>query len=369
MSYLRQDRSGDSWWIAALWLVVGLITATQVVVGMAAVGMRLNWIALFFTTVAAWLILPLVTPIILLMSRRFPLAKAGDWRNLPVHLAAALAIGIAHIVWSATVEWIFNPLAIHPHPSFRGVFFTTVYMQFHTGIIIYAATVAIGSTVDSIRRLAHREAEAARLAGELSKAQLDALRRQLEPHFLFNALNGISGLVREGRNEPAVQMIAGLSDLLRRVLEDSGRQLVPLAEEVSFLESYIELQAMRFGDRLKVTVDIPLELYAALVPQLVLQPLVENAIVHGIGKLEEGGEIRVTVRESEGTLSIYLYSDGPALSLLERESVGSDRTGVGLSNTRGRLVTLYGAGSSVELRNGDQAGVEAIIKVPYRTSV
>jgi sensor histidine kinase YesM len=164
-------------------------------------------------------------------------------------------------------------------------------------------------------------------------------------------------------------MIAGLSDLLRRVLEDSGRQLVPLAEEVSFLESYIELQAMRFGDRLKVTVDIPLELYAALVPQLVLQPLVENAIVHGIGKLEEGGEIRVTARESEGTLSIYLYSDGPALSLLERESVGSDRTGVGLSNTRGRLVTLYGAGSSVELRNGDQAGVEAIIKVPYRTSV
>jgi two-component system LytT family sensor kinase len=364
MSYLRQARSGDSWWIAALWLVVGLITATQVVVGMAAVGMRLNWIALFFTTVAAWLILPLVTPIILLMSRRFPLAKAGDWSNLPVHLAAALAIGIAHIVWSATVEWIFNPLAIHPHPSFRGVFFTTVYMQFHTGIIIYAATVAIGSTVDSIRRLAHRDAEAARLAGELSKAQLDALRRQMEPHFLFNALNGISGLVRERRNDAAVQMIAGLSDLLRRVLEDSGRQLVPLAEEISFLESYIELQAMRFGDRLKVTVDIPLELYAALVPQLVLQPLVENAIVHGIGKLVEGGEIRVTARESEGTLSIYLYSDGPALSL-----AGGDRTGVGLSNTRGRLVTLYGTGSSVVLRNGDQAGVETIIKVPYRVTV
>ena len=99
------------------------------------------------------------------------------------------------------------------------MFFTTVYMQFHTGIIIYAATVAIGNTVDSIRRLAHREAEAARLTGELSKAQLDALRRQLEPHFLFNTLNGISGLVREKRNDAAVQMIAGLSDLLRRVLE------------------------------------------------------------------------------------------------------------------------------------------------------
>jgi two-component system, LytTR family, sensor kinase len=361
MSYPRQSRSGDSWWIAALWLAVGLITATQVVVGMAAVGMRLNWIALFFTTVAAWLIMPFATPAVLSLSRRFPLAKAGDWRNLPVHLAAALGFGVGHIVWSATVEWIFNPLAIHPHASFRGVFFTTVYMQFHTGIIIYAATVAIGNTLDSIRRLAHREAESAKLAGELSKAHLDALRRQIEPHFLFNAMNAISGLVREKRNDAAVEMIAGLSDLLRRVLEDAGRQLVPLAEEVSFLESYIKLQAMRFGDRLKVTVDVPLDLYGALVPPLVLQPLVENAIVHGIEKLVDGGEIRVTVRESEGMLSIYLYNDGPALSLAR-----SYRTGVGLSNTRGRLLTLYGEGTSVVLRRGYQAGVEAIIKFPYK---
>jgi two-component system, LytTR family, sensor kinase len=361
MSHLQQARSGDSWWIAALWLAVGLITATQVVVGMAAVGMRLNWIGLFFTTVAAWLILPFATPVILSLSDRFPLAKAGDWRNLPVHLAAALGFGVAHIVWSATVEWIFNPLGLQPHASFHGVFFTTVYMQFHTGIIIYAATVAIANTLDSIRRLAHREAEAARLAGELSKAQLDALRRQLEPHFLFNTLNGISGLVRENRSDAAVEMIAGLSDLLRRVLEGSGRQLVPLAEEVSFLESYIKLQAMRFGDRLKVAVDIPLELYGALVPPLVLQPMVENAIVHGIGKLMEGGEIRVTARESEGMLSIYVYNDGPALAL-----AGGYTTGVGLSNTRGRLVTLYGPGTSLVVRSGGAAGVETIIKVPYR---
>jgi LytS/YehU family sensor histidine kinase len=160
-------------------------------------------------------------------------------------------------------------------------------------------------------------------------------------------------------------MIAGLSDLLRRALEDSGRQLVPLAEEVSFLESYVDLQSMRFGDRLKVTVDIPIELYGALVPALVLQPMVENAIQHGIGKLVEGGEVRVTARESEGILSICLYNDGPALSL----AGAAERTGVGLSNTRGRLITLYGAESSVELRNRDQAGVETIIKVPYRTGM
>jgi len=117
---------------------------------------------------------------------------------------------------------------------------------------------------------------------------------------------------------------------------------------------------MRFGERLKVTMDIPLELYGALVPQLVLQPLVENAIVHGIGKLVEGGEIRVTAREAQGTLTICMYNDGPELL--------HSKSGVGLSNTQGRLVTLYGAESSVELRNGEHAGVETIIKVPYRTA-
>jgi hypothetical protein len=363
MAYLRQARIGESRWVAVLWLAVSLVTATQVVVGMVAMGMQHDWVAVFLTTVAAWLVFPLATPLILALSHNYPLARAEEWRNLPVHLAGALAIGFAHIAWSATLEWVFNPLGTHPAPSFQHVFFTTVYMQFHTGVIIYAAIVAIGNMVDSVRRLAHREAEAARLAGELSKAQLDALRRQLEPHFLFNTLNGISGLVREKRNDDAVGMIAGLSDLLRRVLQDSGRQLVPLADEVSFLESYLELQAMRFGDRLKVTVDVPLELCAALVPQLLLQPLVENAIVHGISKLVEGGEIRVMARESEGTLTIYLYNNGPAVSLN-----GHDRTGVGLSNTRGRLVTLYGAESSVELRNMEDVGVETIIKVPYRTA-
>jgi len=159
-------------------------------------------------------------------------------------------------------------------------------------------------------------------------------------------------------------MIAGLGDLMRRVLDDSDRQLVPLAEEVSFLESYIDLQSMRLGDRLKVIVDIPIELSAALVPQLLLQPLVENAIVHGVAKLKEGGQIRVTGRESEGVLSLHVYNDGPGVSVADT----SDRPGVGLSNTRQRLVSLCGAESSVELRTGVQAGVETIIRLPYRTA-
>lgn len=362
MSHLRQAWSGHAKWIAISWLAIGLLSAAQVVVGMAALGRHYDWAKLFFTTAASWLIWAVATPFILAMSRRFPLVRRDDWKNVPVHLAAALGISVVRIAWAAMLESSINPLGF-ANSTFGTMFFTMVYMQFHTGFIIYGATVAIASIIDSIRRLAHREAEAARLAGELSKAQLDALRRQLEPHFLFNTLNGISGLVRETRNDAAVAMIAGLSDLLRRVLDDSSRQLVPLAEEVSFLESYIELQAMRFGDRMRVTVDVPIDLYGALVPPLVLQPLVENAIVHGIGKLVDGGEIRVSARETGGTLAIHLYNDGPALSL-----AASERTGVGLANSRGRLVTLCGEDSSIELHNSANSGIETIIKLPYRTA-
>ncbi len=141
-------------------------------------------------------------------------------------------------------------------------------------------------------------------------------RRQIEPHFLFNSLNGIAGLVRERRNSAAVEAIAGLSDLLRRVLEGADRQLVPLAEELSFLERYVELQLMRFGDRLKVIVGVPPE----PVPGLILQPLVENAIQHGV------------------TLSVH--HNGPALPFGGVES----GAGVGIANTRGRLTSLYGSG-------------------------
>ncbi len=184
----------------------------------------------------------------------------------------------------------------------------------------------------------------------------------MEPHFLFNTLNGIAGLVREHKNGTAVEMIAGLSDLLRRVLEGADRQLVPLAEELSFLERYIELQQMRFGDRLNVAVDVPLELYGALVPGLILQPLIENAIQHGVGKRVEGGTIRVSAARSGGILTLSIHNDGPNLPPGGVDS-GS---GVGISNTRGRLVSLYGAGCALEVRNV-ASGVETIVQVPCGT--
>ena len=357
MLRLWQALTRHSWWIAYLWLAVGLILAAQFTVGIVAAGQQVRLIGLLAASIAGWLDIVLATPLLLWLARRFPLAKTMDRRNLSVHVATAIGLGAIHVVWYAVLQWALNPFGAQTPVPFRRALFLSVMIQFHTGIIVYATIVAVRTTLDSTRRLAQREAE-------LAKAQFAALRRQLEPHFLFNTLNGIAGLVRENKNEAAVSMIAGLGDLLRRVLEDSDRQLVPLAEEISFLERYVDLQSMRLGDRLKVVVDIPLELSAALVPQLLLQPLVENAIVHGVAKLVDGGQIRVTGREAEGILSLHVYNDGPCVSVTET----SDKPGVGLSNTRERLVTLCGAESSVELRTGAQPGVETIIRLPYRTA-
>ncbi len=349
-------------WIALIWLCMGLVSGTQIVVGMRAVGMRHNWTALFFVNAVSWLVWACATPLVLKLGRKLPFARALDWRFWAVHLGASMVIAIADAVWNGSLYHFLNPLALAgPVPGWGHLAVTMLYQRFDVGLIAYAAILTAGHTMAFLRRLVMREAEAARLNAELSRAQLDALRRQLEPHFLFNTLHGIAGLVRENKNGSAVEMIAGLSDLLRRVLEGADRQLVPLAEELSFLERYVELQQMRFGGRLHVIVDVPLELYGALVPGLILQPLIENAIEHGIGKRVEGGTVRLGAIETGGTLTLSVHNDGPDLPPGGVEL----SSGVGISNTRGRLTSLYGAGCALEVRNV-ASGVETIVQVPYR---
>jgi LytS/YehU family sensor histidine kinase len=191
---------------------------------------------------------------------------------------------------------------------------------------------------------------------------LDSLRRQVEPHFLFNSLNAIAGLIREGRSETAVTTIAGLSDFLRRVLEDSNRQEVSLSEEIEYLQKYLEIQKVRFAERLAVKVQVPSELLESQVPSLILQPMVENAIKHGIAKRAQGGEIRVSAVRLNGMLKLTVYNDGPALAAHSKNG----RSGIGISNTRTRLQSLYGNSFELSLQNHGGHGVEAAVSVPFR---
>jgi two-component system LytT family sensor kinase len=202
----------------------------------------------------------------------------------------------------------------------------------------------------------------ARQNEELARAQLAALRGQMDPHFMFNTLNSIASLVYDQRGEAAVRMIVGLSELLRRASEDSHRVQVTLQEEVEYLQRYIDIQKIRFGDRLRVSIDIPDELLAMQVPSLLLQPLVENAIKHGVSKRRSGGEVRVAGMSRDGALRLTVYNDGP----WEQEDMALAPHRVGLGNLRTRLKILHGDRSTLLLQPAEEGGVEVIVTMPLQ---
>ena len=279
--------------------------------------------------------------------------------RLSAPFAACANIGLIFAAWAAWLDLAFNP---YGYSLIRRPFAPLLFDRFYNGIlsylVLYTAILALGYVLDSRARIAYQQTETARLNEQLSKAQLDALRHQIEPHFLFNSLNAVAGLVREGRNDDAVSTIAGLSDFLRRVLEDSTRQQVPLSEEMEFAQKYLDIQKVRFVERLQLSVDVPKELLLAQVPPLILQPIVENAIKHGIAKRAQGGAIRIAAIRSNGRLTLSVYNDGPSLP-------ASGRDGIGISNMRTRLQGLYGDAFELSLRNHDPDGVEVSVSVPF----
>ena len=356
-----EPQSTKSWfWIAFLWLAFAIVNATQIVGGMRAVGMEHPWSRLFVTIVLSWIVWALATPIILQLGVRFPPRQWKPLRTWLIHVAACLSIGIVYSLWTAWLQLLLQPWG-YAKAGFGKIAFSVFYGEFHLFLILYAAILAISYTLESSRRLAQRETEAAQLNEQLSRAQLDALRRQLEPHFFFNTLNAIAGLVREARNDDAVNMIAGLSDLLRRVLDTSDLQEVSLGEEMEFLETYLDIQKTRFGDRLEVSVNVPREFVSARLPSLILQPMVENAIEHGISTRSAGGAIRISAVRNNGLLTLSVYNDGPRIAPNWEQL----RAGVGISNVRARLQNLYGAECGFDIRNREH-GVEVLLSVPYK---
>jgi two-component system LytT family sensor kinase len=352
------------WWMGSLWLGLGILNATQTVVGMRSEGMQHAWGRLFFMLVLSWLIWLPATPLIQWLGNRFPPIHWHPISTWLIHLAACTGIGLTYSLWTAWLREVLHPWGDSvKHASVPAVAVDVFCYEYHLFLILYAAILTIYYYLDSRKRLALRETEAARLNEELSKAQLNALRHQLEPHFLFNTLNAIAGLVRESRNGDAVNMIVGLSDLLRRVLEGSARQEVALGEEMELLEKYLDIQKMRFADRLQVAVDIPGELLAVQVPSLILQPMVENAIQHGIGRRVEGGVIRITASRVDGRLTLNIYNNGPSLP----EGWQQSNAGIGIANVRTRLRGLYGSSCVLDIRNHQIGGVEVLLSFPGRT--
>jgi len=354
------SRRHDWKWIALIWTGVGLFDATQNVFVMRSEGMHHAWAKLFVVLFISWLPWALATPLVVTVSRRFPPTRLKPFFIWPIHLCACGAVGLAHSAWNAALDKALNPWMNSELPLYLPLWRDKFLNGMLSYVVLYGAIVAISYVADSRARLARQSTETARLNEELSKAQLTALRRQIEPHFLFNTLNAISGLVREKRNDDAVNMIAGLSDFLRWTVKESNLQQVPLAEEMDFLQKYLDIQKVRFAERLRLRMDVPEDLLLARVPSLILQPIVENAIKHGIAKRSQGGEVAIAARRSNGTLSLIISNDGPPLPVAWR-----DQGGIGISNLRTRLQGLYGEDFALDVRNREAAGVEVAISLPF----
>lgn len=354
------------YWIGAIWFGLGLFEATQTVVVMRAEGMHHAWTQLFFTVLLSWLPWAVATPYILRLNSSFPLLQVRSFGIWMRHAGAWSMISIASGAWDGLLEELLNPWTPEVAPGqFGPLALKKIYGQLLSSMILYGCVLLVGTMLESRGRLARQQMEAARLSEQLAKAQLDALRHQIEPHFLFNTLNAIAGLVREQKNEDAVEMIARLSGFLRKVLRDPGRQEVPLGEEVEFVEKYLEIQKVRFADRLQVKVEVAKELEKALVPGLILQPIVENAVKHGIARRMQGGAIEISAARVNGKLSLRVYNDGPGLPA----DWEGKREAIGLTNVRERLQSLYGNESELRIGNEDGGGVGVLITVPYREQV
>ena len=338
--------------IAAIWLAAGLIDASQTVLFMHAVGKR-SWFVVFTFELVSWLPWVLATPFIVSLARRHGWTRGRILATGGIHLATLIVVSLVGESWFAALQVLLNPWDYEQQPTFIGAWTTSWPYQVLPYLVVYALICVITYIADARERTA-------RLNEELSKAQLAALRRQIEPHFMFNTLNSIAGLVRSAENDAAVSMIVGLSEFLRRATEDSHRAQVTLEEEVEYLQRYLDIQKVRFGERLQVSVEIPAEILHAQVPNLLLQPLVENAIKHGIAQRVAGGTVRVTGACHNGDLRLTVYNDA-ATSSAQPEGAN---TGVGLSNLRTRLRILHGDQSGLQLTHA-AGGAEVVVTLPF----
>lgn len=252
----------------------------------------------------------------------------------------------------------------HFDPLYRAVMGVSNYFGFN--LLIYAGIAAVHQALDNRRQLRQRALNEARLEASLARAHLDSLRAKIQPHFVFNTLQSINTLVLDHQVERASDMIEELSVLLRRAFEGDERQIVTVREEVDSVRGYLAIQAIRFGDRLRVAWAVARDAERALVPSLVLQPLIENAIKHGVAVESEMGTVTVGARRLDDRVILSVRNDGPSLAPGWRLD---GQAGFGVKATRRRLELLYGSAGSFELRDWPGGGVEARISIPFREEV
>lgn len=358
------NRPLPGWQLVLLvWTAWGLVSAVQQHASYAlSRGIALPWSTSLLTQLglaAGW---ALATPGIVWLGRRFPFER-GNWvSSLAVHLTAALSLAV---VLNFGYAWLALPLLPAPldapPPGTRALQLLVGWLLADT--TVYAAILSVGALLEQQRRLRTRDLAAAQLETQLTQAELQALQMQLQPHFLFNALHTVGALVRTGNQAGAVQVLTSLGDLLRRVLDRSVAHEVPLRQELDFARAYLDIERIRFRDRLTVEIHAEDEVLEAAVPHLVLQPLIENAIRHGVAPTPGHCAVRIEAARTGTSLALSVTDDGTHPTVPARPAGGN---GIGLANTRARLARLYGDAGRMVFESTPPRGHAVRIALPYR---
>lgn len=343
--------------IAAIWLLAGVLYSLQSYYYRQQLGVPFDLWPVVITDLTYFIIWGIFSPLIFYLADRFPLERQ-TW----------LKFGFLHLVLGTLISMLQRTIytliyvQIRPDPETPLTLqrlYLTVVAYFDYGLIIYAATLFCYVGFTYYQRYVSEQLTNARLSADLTEARLEALQAQLHPHSLFNALNAINTLIVQDP-PTAIRMVEKLSDLLRYSLQRENRQKVPLSEAMHYIDLYLNIQETRFGERLKIYRDIPDDLLNAGIPALLLQPVVENAVQHGIAEQLGTGILRISARRDKDQLMLAVEDNGPGLISGFSQA---ETQGIGLSNTRARLENLYG--DRAELTLASDNGVKAVIAIPY----
>jgi two-component system, LytTR family, sensor kinase len=335
-------------WMWAGWTGLALFTAVSSSLAYISTGNPPRWSLTIQASLVDWYSWALIAPFVMALARRFPFSRATLGRSLAVHATASVILSIFKLIVDRVLRrWLLG--------------FDTyiVITSLAPNFLVYWAIVAVAHGVTYYRTSRERELRASQLEARLAETRLQLLQMQLHPHFLFNTLHTISELVHEDP-EMADRMITGLSDLLREALIAGDVREVPLRRELAVLDRYLEIQQARFGDRLRIDIDVDADVRDALVPHLILQPVVENAIRHGLGARVQAGRLQIQARHADGALLLRVQDDGEGL---ERGKAGAQE-GVGLGNTRARLQELYGAAQRLDIQDAAGGGAVVTLRIP-----
>ena len=363
ISWIVKHRRGIGLYVG-VFVVLGILTAVEAFIAQQLWDKPISWALAFrrsFKVTFAYAVF--TAPLLWFCGYlRFEAGRRARW--FIAHTLGALAFSVAIVALTSLLQAGERSVQTGEILTFNYLFKRLLVTYTISNIFKYWIVVLGHLGWQYYKAYRERERQAAVLSTELVQARLQALRMQINPHFLFNTLNTISALIRENP-DAADRMIVRLSELLRRTLDRGDVQEVPLREELDFLRGYLEIEQMRFPDRLTVTFDIEPKANELLVPHLILQPLVENALRHGIMPREEAGRIEISARVAEGQhLELKVRDNGNGLSPANGTP---DREGIGLKNVRSRLTQLYGGAQEFELGNATGGGVEARIRIPCCT--